>query len=467
MKLEDTAPQYDAVVIGGGIGGMTAANRLAKFGHKVLLLEHHFELGGLAAYFKRKGFIFDTALHGFPVGMIKTCRKYWSKEIADCIVQVDSIRYDNPQFCIDTTYTTEDFTDKLINFFKVTPETVESFFKACQSMDFFDDREKTTLEFFEEYFPGRSDIHRFLMEPIHYANGSTFLEPAITYGIVFSNFMSKGVYFFTGGTDLFVKMCREEMEKNGVDIVMQATVEKILLENGKVAGVVANGKEIKTKSVLSNANLKATCLDMIGAENLPADFAASCKEMRLSTSNSQVFIGIKEGVTLPFIGDIIFHSSAESFAPEEYIHNPPHSRSFSIYYPKCRPGYDRYAIAASMGARMSDWENLSDEEYEKAKENLIEQTLSILEQKLVPNIREITEYVEAATPRTFQRYTLHKEGATFGTKFEGLKVSEDLPKAVPGAYHAGSVAIIMSGWLGAANYGVIVANQLDEYLCKA
>jgi len=39
-----------------------------------------------------------------------------------------------------------------------------------------------------------------------------------------------------------------------------------------------------------------------------------------------------------------------------------------------------------------------------------------------------------------------------------------LPEELPGLYHAGSVGIIMSGWLGAANYGVIVAGGMDKYL---
>ena len=56
------------------------------------------------------------------------------------------------------------------------------------------------------------------------------------------------------------------------------------------------------------------------------------------------------------------------------------------------------------------------------------------------------------------------EVAPFGTKFEGLQVSFDLPKQVEGLFHAGSVGIIMSGWLGAANYGVIVANKADSFI---
>ena len=61
---------------------------------------------------------------------------------------------------------------------------------------------------------------------------------------------------------------------------------------------------------------------------------------------------------------------------------------------------------------------------------------------------------------------MHLKGASFGTKFEGLQISRDLPKQIAGLFHAGSVGIIMSGWLGAANYGVIVANEVDRFLRK-
>jgi phytoene dehydrogenase-like protein len=82
----------------------------------------------------------------------------------------------------------------------------------------------------------------------------------------------------------------------------------------------------------------------------------------------------------------------------------------------------------------------------------------------VPNVREPVDHIEASTPKTFEFYTRHPAGASFGTKFEGLAVSRALPQQVAGLYHAGSVGIIMSGWLGAVNYGVIVANDVDAFL---
>ncbi len=103
------------------------------------------------------------------------------------------------------------------------------------------------------------------------------------------------------------------------------------------------------------------------------------------------------------------------------------------------------------------------EDYEASKRDLCETTLDALD-KYVPNIRERVDHVEASTPLTFQHYTHHVAGASFGTKFEGLAVSRAIPQQIPGLYHAGSVGIIMSGWLGAMNYGVIVANEVDDHL---
>ena len=54
---------------------------------------------------------------------------------------------------------------------------------------------------------------RLLMEPITYANGSTLEDPALSYGIVFSNFMSKGVFTFQGGTDRLIRLMEEELRQ--------------------------------------------------------------------------------------------------------------------------------------------------------------------------------------------------------------------------------------------------------------
>lgn len=466
--LKGVKDHYDVVVIGSGLGGLTGANCLAKCGRSVLLLEHHYQLGGLATWFKRKGgHIFDISLHGFPIGMIKSCRKYWTREIAESIVQLKNIRFVNPQFNIWTTFDKGDFTRLLHEKFGVARETVDRFFTTLRAMNFYDNDQRTTGELFEEFFPGRDDVKRLLMEPIAYANGSTLDDPAITFGIVFSNFMSKGVYTFTGGTDTLVKKMLVELKRNGVDVRRSSLVEEVLVEEGdggrKVSGVVVNGRTIACDAIFSNANLKNTIFKLAGEDKFSPAFLQEAEAVRLNSSSCQVYLGLKKNETIPDIGDLVFTSEAEKFSSEELVDLHTRSRTFSVYYPDTRPGHDRHAIVASLNGRYEDWNNLSDEEYETEKNRLIEESLVSLEQ-FIPDIRSKLDHMEAATPRTIEHYTHHMAGTSFGTKFEGLKVSMDLPDQLPGLFHAGSVGIIMSGWLGTINYGVIVSNKVDKYL---
>ena len=462
-KLADADAEYDVVVVGSGLGGLTTARRLSKFGHKVLLVERHHMLGGLATWFKRRKDVFDVSLHGFPIGMKKTLRKYWSAEIAERVVQLKRIVFDNPQFSLETTFTKEDFIKLITEKFGLKNEVILDFFKELRRMDFFDDRTEKTGDLFERYFPGRSDVVRLLMEPIAYANGSSTDEPAITYGIVFSNFMSKGVYTIEGGTDWLIDEMERLLLAEGVHVVTNAHVDEISLNAGKVVGIRCGKVRIGAKAVVSNANLRATIDDMLLGSVLPSEFRSASDAVRLSSSSTQVYIGLKDGAVVPDIGDLLFTSTAPEFSSRELSAFDTRSRTFSMYYPKTRPGHDRYTIVASSNALYDDWANFDAVEYAESKSALIERTIDALERYL-PNVREKIGYLAAATPKTFERYTGHVMGASFGTKFEGLEVSMALSEAVPGLYHTGSTGIIMSGWLGAANYGAIIANKVDEKL---
>ncbi len=478
--LAGVRDHYDVVVIGSGLGGLTSANVLAKAGHRVLVLEHHYQFGGLATWFRRPGgHIFDISLHGFPHGMIKSCRKYWTAEIADAIGQLHDIRFINPQMNIRTTFDRADFVRILTGRFGLARDRVEGFFARLAAMNFYDDDRQTTGELFEEFFPGRNDVHRLLLEPIAYANGSGLEDPAITYGIVFSNFMSRGVFIYKGGTDQLIGRMVAELQRNGVELRKCALVEEILTEplpdgRHRVTGVVTRSRNsgepfpprvIRCAAVVSNANIKNTVEQLAGPGRFRADFLRAVRAVRVNTSSCQVYIGIRRGERLPPIGDLVFTSEAPVFSTRELVQMRSSSRTFSVYYPDTRPhtAEPRYAVVASSNARWEDWADLSEAAYAREKAWLIESSLAALE-RLVPGIRAKVDHVEAATPRTIHRYTRHFGGTSFGTKFEGLKVSQRLPEELPGLFHAGSVGIIMSGWLGTINYGVIVANKVDKFL---
>ena len=113
-------------------------------------------------------------------------------------------------------------------------------------MNFYDDQPMTTRELFDRFFPGREDVIRLLMEPITYANGSTLEDPAISYGIVFSNFMSKGVFTFQGGTDRLIELMEAELqqERRRHPHQLRRRADR-LSSGGRVAGVTVNGRTIK------------------------------------------------------------------------------------------------------------------------------------------------------------------------------------------------------------------------------
>lgn len=459
---------YDVVVVGGGLGGMTAANILARAGRRVLLAEQHVKLGGLATWFRRGRRIFDVSLHGFPVGMIKSCRRYWSAEIADSIVQLKDIRFDNPMFSLSTTFDRADFTRLLIERFQIEPRQVEEFFDTARKMNFLDDQTTTAGELFEQFFPGREDVVRLLMEPITYANGSTLEDPALSYGIVFSNFMSKGVYTFRDGTERLIELMGRELERNGVDVRLRCPAERIhVARERKIEGVTLAGRRVNTRAIVSNANLLGTIFNLVGENHWDADFLERARTVRLNNSSTQVYMALKPEAPIERqrYGDLLFSSTAPAFRTEALLSRDITSRTYSFYYPDARPSLGRCAIVASTNANYGDWAGLSKEDYLAGKQDLIDETLTALE-KYIPDVRDRLDYAEAATPLTFERYTKHLGGASFGTKFEGLAVSRALPEQVAGLYHAGSVGIIMSGWLGAVNYGVIVANDVDAFLLR-
>lgn len=463
VSLSETRNHYDIIIIGSGLGGLTSANRLANCGHKVLLLEHHHRLGGLATWFKRKGHIFDISLHGFPFGMVKTCKKYWNREIMQSIVQLRDIVFDNPQFSFRTTFDKEDFTSILTNTFKIPLQTVNDFFNTVAKMNFYDDQSLSTRDLFEQFFPKRTDVHRLLMEPITYANGSTLDDPAITYGIVFSNFMNKGVFTFEGGTDKLIHMMADELEKNGVTICTNSKVKKIIIENKTVRGVEVGDKIITAGAVVSNSGITNTIHNLTERSSYSEEFLEKAEQVRVNNSSCQVYMGIKPEERLENIGDLLFTSTADQFDSQELLDLHTRSKTFSVYYPKTRPGHDRYTVVASMNSRYEDWNSLTEQQYQAEKELMIDRAIDDLS-RYIPGVREKIDWLEAATPKTFNRYTLHTHGTSFGTKFEGLDVSRTIFKEISGLFHVGSVGIIMSGWLGAINYGVIVSNDVDGYI---
>jgi hypothetical protein len=151
------------------------------------------------------------------------------------------------------------------------------------------------------------------MEPIAYANGSTLDDPAITYGIVFSNFMSSGVYIFQGGTDkLIFLMKRGHEAQRRRSSQAGARREDHSSKDGRATGVVAGGRTIRCGAVVSNANLKTTLDKLVGYDHLRPTFAERGEGRPAEQQQLPGLHGPAQRRDVPFIGELLFTSTDPS-----------------------------------------------------------------------------------------------------------------------------------------------------------
>src|SRR5579862_1514745 len=128
---------YDVIVIGAGIGGLTAAALLSKAGLSVCVLEKEPHVGGYLAGFRRKQFIFDTAIHWLnqfgPEGILDKLFKAIGSDHPKAIEQYRIRRYKGENFDYLLTSKPDDFRDQLIRDFPDEKKGIERMFlKARQ-----------------------------------------------------------------------------------------------------------------------------------------------------------------------------------------------------------------------------------------------------------------------------------------------------------------------------------------------
>jgi phytoene dehydrogenase-like protein len=89
----------------------------------------------------------------------------------------------------------------------------------------------------------------------------------------------------SGGTHSLAKAMTQACYAEGVDLIENRMVEKIIVEDGRAVGVVARGEEIRARKVVaSNADVRQTLIDLVGEENLSPLWAKRAKDFRYGPS---------------------------------------------------------------------------------------------------------------------------------------------------------------------------------------
>jgi len=285
--------QYDAIVIGAGIGGLFCANILARGGMKVLLLERHYMLGGFCSTFRRRGFIFDAATHFYP--LLGNPTTMTGKLVKDLEIETEWIKMDPvdqfhmpglPPFTVPSDF--GPYVQRLKEWFPEEAANVDAYFIELRQaymyglLYYFKGVSNDQVERLEKYtMTGKLDEHFrdqrikaiLMADAPHWGSLPDRTSYVFDAMLRLSYFL--GNYYPKGSSQKFADDLGRAFTALGGKILKCAEVEKITTENGKAKGVrirTVSKKdpevfEFEAPVVVSNADAVNTYRDMLGEEH--------------------------------------------------------------------------------------------------------------------------------------------------------------------------------------------------------
>ena len=452
---------YDVVVVGAGMGGLSAATNLAKHGRKVLLLERHNVPGGYATSFVRGRYEFEVALHELS-GMGTEAAPgplYRYLEDLGVLDHIELVRLDTiyrsifPGTDLTLPVGWDGCIEVLCTEFPHESDGIRRFMgrlqKLAGEMAFFDQILNWTdsrlgLAGHLTGLPGNSQtilryvlspfetvLHRDVSDPRVRAVISQFwgyigLPPStasfLYLGGCIATYIGNGPCHVTGGSQALSSAFVAQLEHFGGEIRLNCGVEAITTRDGAVTGVITeHGEEILAKHVVSNLDPVATCRDLIGADRVPRGFWKAQKGYRVGISTFSLYLGLAEShETLGLTDHAVFLNDSydiEDHYRRTHTLDPPGVVALTSYsgaLPEMTPPGTCMAMATT--AMYGDqWLDVPPEQYVATKMRVADSMFEMVEASF-PGVRAATEVLEVGTPVTNMRYGGQTDGAVYGTE---------------------------------------------------
>jgi phytoene dehydrogenase-like protein len=460
MVERTTSPQrgrsYDAIVVGAGNGGLGAAAQLAAKGVKVLLLEQHNVPGGFATSFVRGRFEFEGAMHliadlGSPTNkgsvrifledelgihldwfelpeafrliltdpgqaldvIMRYGRDDWIADLEQAVPGSRQIVTDYVDLCLEVvdalTYLGESrgnpdrkvLTSKYANFLKTAPYTVDQVANAMK-------------------VPKRvRDVFHALWT---YLGVSTDRMSFTVFGGMMGKLIPFSGWIPRNRSHEFTSALEARIRELGGETQFNTRVEQILVEEGRVVGVVTSkGERIATKHVVANASPTLVYNRLIQPQSAVPDVAYRETQAHVNgVAGFTVYLGLDASPQELGLKEYSYLIYANMDTPALYetfktLDTPKAQASACLNnaIPDCSPpGTSILSITTLF--RPDAWKAVRPEDYVAVKNRIASGLIADFEQATGAPLRQHIEEVEVATPLTYARYTGAHGGTIYG-----------------------------------------------------
>ncbi len=500
--------EYDVVVVGAGIGGITAGALLANRGLSVLVVEQHYLPGGVCTSIKRNGTAMDAGaalLFGWAPNSASP-HLFVMNELAEPIDMIAHESLYRMHFSGGRSVTFwRDFAryrEELNAAFPGKAEQIDGFYDDC--FDIFHMMTLSPLPMSPDAMP-RSDALKMLMRhPLVTARMpsimnkslkslfdkhlhdpelegffdlllascycTTIEETPLMLGaaVVCSTHDVRGddggACYPAGSPQMLPNKLEKALEKNGGQVLYRHLVTEITIDDGRATGVTLDdGTRIAARAVVSDADVFQLYGRLIAPEHLPEERREWAAGLAQTLSAVVIYLSV-DAEAIPagtrnieaFIGDLTVLERDNYFVYIPSLDDP------SI----CPPGTHSMSILCSAGP--VDWPRPTDPEYQspdyvRRKAEFADEVLAILEGLWFPGLRGHVRTMDVGTPSTIERFTLKTKGGIGGPKQQlGQHLLKRLAARteVPGLYAVGDSTTMGEGVVSVTASAVGAANMV-------
>jgi len=504
---------WDIIVIGSGVGGLSAAVALSNLGKKVLVLEQHYLPGGWTHTFALDGHKFSPGVH--YIGQLSEggrTRKLLEGLGVGSDIEFNELNpdgYDHIVFAdetFDIPRGREKFIRRLIERFPDERKGIERYFELMQKIDeglakasgvrgLWDGVKlifSAPAMLLKGMKPASQIIDQHVKDPklraiLEARSGDHGVSPAqvpFALHVAIESHYWDGAWYPKGGGGAIPKAFISRLRHNGGEIRVRTRVERVLLEeaggNRRAVGVrLEGGEEIRAKAILSNADAWVTYNDLVGKANLSTKLTDKVEQLKPSVSALSLYIatdidvdalGLDSG-NYWIMNDPDVDATYRLAERDRLDGEGPFPGAFLTVTTKKDPSkmkdglhtmeaFSFVSYAAFERWKESETGNRSDE-YAAFKQRLTDRMLDTVA-SVVPELRGHLVLCELGTPLTNVHYVSAFRGCLYGTAKTKSQIG---PRALPirteidGFYHCGQ-STSAHGVLGAMATGVMAASRI-------